>query len=54
MCKFNKYNTEGYNPQELSGLNSEWEVIASSENLEDGTDEYENAYKAFLDEVARR
>ena len=51
MKLFRKDNTE-YSDQELDAINKEWEIKANE--LEEGTDEYNEAAKAFSDEVSRR
>lgn len=54
MKLFNEDNTEGYTTEELSELNSEWEKIVEAESLEEFTEEYDFAAKAFSDQVAKR
>jgi hypothetical protein len=49
---FTQNNTEGYTDAELEALNAELDDRLSG--LEPGTDEYDNAVKAFNDEVSRR
>jgi hypothetical protein len=49
---FTQQNTDGYTNQELAALNLELEERLSG--LEPGTDEYDDAEKAFNDEVSRR
>lgn len=51
---FRDDNTEGYNAAEMDALNAEWSARAAEAGLEEGTDEYEQAAKAFCDEVASR
>ena len=53
MKLFRKDNTE-YSDQELDALNTEWETRVKANELEEGTDEYNEAAKAFSDEVSRR
>lgn len=49
---FTKQNTQGYTDAELAALNTE--LAERLAGLEPGTDEYDQAEKAFSDEVARR
>lgn len=49
---FDSQNTEGYTQEELVDLNAE--LAERLEGLEFGSDEYNEAEKAFSDEVARR
>lgn len=49
---FNQDNTAGYTDAELAALNAE--LAQRLEGLEQGTDAYDHAEKAFHDEVARR
>ena len=51
---FRTDNTEGYTDEQLAALNSEWAERVAADGLEEGTIEYEDAAKAFADEVARR
>ena len=53
MKLFRKDNTE-YSDQELDALNTEWEIRVKANELEEGTDEYNEAAKIFSDEVSRR
>ena len=52
MELFRQDNTEGFAGEQLDALNAEWKERAGG--LEFGTDEYDQAAKAFCDEVARR
>lgn len=54
MKKFNEFNTEGYTDEELHALNEEWDERVHELELEPHTDEYEEEYKRFSDEIARR
>jgi len=54
MKSFNNYNTEGYSQIELNALNAEWAEIVASQNLEEYTEEYDFAEKAFSDLASRR
>ena len=54
MKSFNNENTEGYSQTELDALNSDWAEIVASQNLEEHTEEYDFAEKAFSDVVSRR
>ena len=54
MKSFNNYNTEDYSQTELDALNSDWAEIVASQNLEEHTEEYDFAEKAFSDVVSRR
>ena len=54
MNTFNNYNTEDYSQTELDALNSEWAEIVAYQNLEEYTEEYDFAEKAFSDVVSRR
>ena len=54
MKSFNENNTEGYSQTELDALNTEWAEIVASQNLEEYTEEYDFAEKAFSDVVSRR
>jgi hypothetical protein len=47
-------NTEGYSQEQLDTLNAEWKARFLVLGLEPGTEEYEDAAKAFCDAVARR
>lgn len=49
---FDRTNTTGYTDAELAALNAE--LTERLAGLEPGSDEYEQAEKAFHDEVARR
>jgi hypothetical protein len=49
---FTQQNTQCYSDQELEDLNAELEEILFG--LEPCTDEYDDAEKAFSDEVSRR
>ena len=51
---FRDDNTDGYSREELGALNTEWRERAEAANLEEGTDEYQEAANAFCDNVARR
>ena len=51
---FTEHNTDGYTSSELNALNAEWEARAAKLGLEPHTDEYQQAEKAFADEVSRR
>jgi hypothetical protein len=49
-----KSNTEGYTTEQLDALNAEWEARAAERSLEECTEDYEQAAKAFCDEVSGR
>lgn len=49
---FTQENTEGYSDSELDALNEE--LAERLADLEPGNDEYQQAEKAFHDEVSRR
>lgn len=50
MKLFRNDNTEGYTTEQLDALNAEWEARAAERSTED----YEQAAKAFCDEVSGR
>ena len=54
MKLFRNDNTEGYSTEQLDALNTEWEARAAERSLEEGTEDYEQAAKAFCDEVSGR
>lgn len=49
---FDQYNTTGYTNEQLAALNAE--LAARLAGLDPDSDEYQQAEKAFADEVARR
>jgi len=49
---FTQQNTDGYTDKELDALNAELNDRLSG--LEPGSDEYQQAEKAFYDEVSKR
>ncbi|HMW85392.1 MAG TPA: hypothetical protein PLY42_11655 [Nitrospira sp.] len=54
MKLFRNDNTEGYTTEQLDALNAEWEARAAERSLEECTEDYEQAAKAFCDEVSGR
>jgi hypothetical protein len=54
MKPFRNDNTDGYDVGSIDALNDEWAARVSALDLEEYTDEYNEALSQFNDEVARR
>ena len=52
FMRFTQQNTDGYTDQQIANLNTELDERLAG--LEPDSDEYQQAEKAFADEVARR